>query len=137
MRTDGPTVLVSASDMSDTGRVVTVDLQTWASVGTLIGVGIALIAVMFTALNGLRGEIGGLRGEIGGLRGEMRDEIGGLRAEMRDEIGQLRSELVDTRHELKAEIIETRAKVSQLDQRVYELATGQTRRSLIVPPTGS
>ena len=81
---------------------------------TVIGVGVALAAVLIASLSGLRAEMTMLRAEV-------RDGQASLRAEMREDRVMLQAELVDVR-----------ASVAQLGERMARLEA-----TLGVPPGDS
>ena len=72
----------------------------------IIGVGIALAALILTSTAGIRGEIQSmrdeLRGEIQSVRDELRGEIRDVRDELRGEIRDVRIEIRDVRVEARA-----------------------------------
>ena len=82
---------------------MTVGLETWVSIGTLLGVAVGLfVAIRTTGAD--------LRKEIGGLRTELKGDVGSLRTELKDDIAELRTEL--------------KGDIAKLDDRVYALAAG-------------
>mgnify|MGYP001339327384 CR=1 FL=1 len=111
-----------------TGRVPTLSLETWVSIGSLITVLIAIFAVTGRQNASLRSELGQLRselkGDIGALRDELKGDIGALRDELKGDIGALRHELRDTRTELKGDLARMEGRIETLDGRVYALAAG-------------
>ena len=93
---------------------MTVGLETWVSIGTLLGVAVGLfVAIRTTGAD--------LRKEIGGLRTELKGDIGSLRTELKDDIAELRTELKDDIAELRTEL---KGDIAKLDDRVYALAAG-------------
>ena len=87
-------------------------LETWVSIGTLLGVGLSLAGLMLATTRSLRTE---LKGDLSELRTEVKGDIAELRTEVKGDIAELRTV------------------VDRLDERVYALATGQAPRPLIVP----
>ena len=81
---------------------------------TLIGVGVALAAILITSLSGVRAE-------ITSLRTEMRDGQTSLRAEMREGHAALRTEMRENHAMLHAELVDVRTSVAQLGERVARL----------------
>ncbi len=100
-----------------TGRVPTLSLETWVSIGSLITVLIAIFAVTGR-------QNASLRSELGQLRSELKGDIGALRDELKGDIGALRHELRDTRTELKGDLARMEGRIETLDGRVYALAAG-------------
>ncbi len=104
---------------------MTVGLETWVSIGTLLGVAVGLFVAIRTTGADLRKEIGGLRtelkGDIGSLRTELKDDIAELRTELKGDIAELRTELKDDIAELRTEL---KGDIAKLDDRVYALAAG-------------
>lgn len=92
---------------------------------TVIGVGVALAAVLIASLSGLRAE-------MTMLRAEMRDGQASLRAEVRDGQASLRAEMREDRVMLQAELVDVRASVAQLGERMARLEA-----TLGVPPADS
>ena len=93
-------------------QVITVPLETWVSIGALLGVGLSLAGLLLTTVHSLRTE---LRGDIADLRTEVKSDIADLRTEVKSDIADLRTV------------------VDRLDNRVYALATQQSPGPLIVP----
>ena len=77
---------------------------------SVIGVGVALAAII---LNGQRA----VRSEINGLRTEFRSDINGLRSEFNNELNGLRSEI----NGLRSEINGLRSEVRALGERVARI----------------
>lgn len=98
-------------------------LETWVSIGTLLGVGLSLAGLMFATTRSLRTE---LKGDISESRTDLKGDLSELRTEVKGDIAELRTEV-------KGDIAELRTVVDRLDERVYALATGQAPRPLIVP----
>ena len=73
----------------------------------ILGVGVALAALILSSTAGIRGEIQSvrdeLRGEIQSVRDELRGEIQSVRDELRGEIRDVRIEVRDVRVEARAD----------------------------------
>jgi hypothetical protein len=113
--------LVHATLKAHTEGVIALPLETWVSLGTLIGFGV-------TILLAIRGVDASLRSEIAGVRSDLGSEIAGVRSDLRSEIGELRSEMKaefkELRTEVKADMASLETRISELDRRVYALAVG-------------
>ena len=81
---------------------------------SVIGVGVALAAVILNGQRALRAEIAAIRTEIAAVRTEIRTEIAGVRTEIRTEIAGVRTEI-------RAEIAAVRADIRSLSDRVARL----------------
>ena len=92
---------------------------------TLIGVGVALAAILITSLSGVRAEITSLRTEMRDgqalLRAEMREGQEALRTEIREGHAALRTEMRENHAMLHAELVDVRTSVAQLGERVARL----------------
>jgi hypothetical protein len=86
---------------------MTVGLETWVSIGTLLGVAVGLFVAIRTTGADLRTE---LKGGIAELRTELKGDIAELRTELKGDIAELRTEL--------------KGDIAKLDDRVYALAAG-------------
>ena len=89
---------------------------------TVIGVGVALAAILITSLSGVRAE-------VASLRTEMRDGQTALRTEMREGQTALRTEMRENHAMLHAELVDVRTGVGQLGERVARLEA-----TLGIPP---
>ena len=100
---------------------------------TVIGVGVALAAILITSLSGVRAEVASLRMEMRdgqtALRAEMREGQAALRTEMREGQTALRTELRENHAMLHAELVDVRTSVGQLGERVARLEV-----TLGIPP---
>lgn len=71
---------------------------------TVIGVGVALAAILITSMGGLRAEMrdefSTMRDEHAAIRAEMREGQASLRTEMREDFAAVRTELTDIRVDL-------------------------------------
>ena len=83
------------------------DLETIATLVTVIAAAVGVAVANSRAISGLRLE---LKGDIGEFRTELKGDIGELRTELKGDIGELRTEL------------------AKLDDRVYALAAGLAPR---------
>lgn len=92
-------------------------LETWVSLGTLIGFGVTILLAIRGVDASLRSEIAGVRSEIAGVRSDLGSEIGELRSEMKADFKELRTEV-------KADMASLETRISELDRRVYALAVG-------------
>jgi hypothetical protein len=103
----------------------TVDLETIATLVTVIAAAVGVAVANSRAIRGLRlelkGDIGAVRTELGGLRTELKGDIAGLRAELKGDIAELRAEL--------------KGDIAKLDDRVYALAAGLAPR--LEPASGT
>ena len=111
---------------------------------TVIGVGVALAAILITSLSGVRAEVASLRTEVRdgqtalhtemregqtALRTEVREGQTALRTEMREGQTALRTEMQENHAMLHAELVDVRTGVGQLGERVARLEA-----TLGVPP---
>ena len=92
---------------------------------TIIGVGVALTAIVLTSQAALRADMRSehaeLRSQISGLRSDMREDFAAVRTEMGDlrtEMGDLRTEMGDVRERVIR--IEVRQGASSPGQEVLE-----------------
>ncbi|MDQ6523513.1 hypothetical protein RB608_07890 [Nocardioides sp. LHD-245] len=83
-------------------------LGDWASIITMIGVGVSVLVTISRRLDALRDE---LKGDIADLRAELKGDIADLRAELKGEDASIRRELALVRDELKGEVAALRAEV--------------------------
>ena len=98
------------------------DMVRWAEFRLAMWMGGFALAViistqgfLFSAILGLKDDIGGLRADmhaqIGVLRGEMHEQIGVLRGEMHEQIGMLRGEMQKQNGMLRADMQELRVEM--------------------------
>ena len=82
---------------------------------TVIGVGVALAAILITSMGGLRAEMrdefSTMRDEHAAIRVEMRDEHAAIRAEMRDEHATIHAEMRDEHAAIRAEMRDEHAAI--------------------------
>ncbi len=89
---------------------MTLSLDTWVSLGALLGVLVTLVAVIRSGDERTDRRIDRLEAKVDGLRSELTGDIDGLRTELKGDIGDLRTEL--------------KGDIARLDDRVYALAAG-------------
>lgn len=99
---------------------------------TIIGVGVALTAIMLSSQAALRAdmrtELAGLRAEHADMRADMRSEhaelrsqISGLRSDMREDFAAVRTEMGD----LRSEMGDLRTGMGDVRERVIRIEVGQ------------
>jgi len=98
--------LAPSEPLTQNEGVIALPLETWVSIGTLLGVAVTMFVAMRSGFS------------------DLRLEINGLRSEMKDEFKDVRAELKDVRAELKADLAALEGRVTELDRRVYALAVG-------------
>lgn len=109
----------------------------------ILGVGIALAALMLTGYGGLRADMRALRGDVNTLASELRGEMGELRGEMNALARDLRSDLGVIRDDvagLREEVGDLRRDVATLREEVEEIqadAAVRTEASPAVPVSGA
>ena len=84
---------------------------------SVIGVGVALAAVILNGQRATRAEIAAVRTEIAAVR----TEIAAVRTEIRTEIAAVRTEIAAVRTEIRTEIAAVRADIRSLSDRVARL----------------
>ena len=86
---------------------MTVGLETWVSIGTLLGVAVGLFVAIRTTGADLRKE---LKGDIAELRTELKGDIAELRTELKTDIAKLDDRVYALAAGLRPQLDEQRAK---------------------------
>ncbi len=89
-------------------------LETWVSLGSLLGVALALYVA-------LKSDSRRLEAKIDRVSVELRNESAGIKSELTSDISKLRAEFKKGIDELRSEL---KGDVARLDDRVYALAAG-------------
>lgn len=103
---DSVSLLASAHDAAHTERVSGLSLDTWVSLGTLIGVGVSIATITLRSSRSLREE-------MRDLRADLKTDIHGLDGRL-DKLDERLTERIDKLDE----------RIDRLDDRVYALAVG-------------
>lgn len=103
------------------------DLNTWVSLGVLLGFAITLFGYLGTIKRDLTAAIVTVDAKVDASRIELKGDISDLRGELKGDISELRVELKgdisDLRGELKGELGKLDARLMSLENRTYDIST--------------
>jgi outer membrane murein-binding lipoprotein Lpp len=113
--------VATRQDACETGGVTNVPLETWVSIGSLLGVGLSIVLVMRVMFKDLGGRIDRvemrLNARIDDVKAELSSRIDAVEANLTARINAVESSLT-------ARIDGLSTRVDKLDDRVYALAVG-------------
>ena len=100
--------------------VIAVDVQTLASIATMIATGVAVVTFLSKSTNRRLDDLGD---RIDHAREEAKADNTLLRTELKSDISELRTEVHEIRADLKSDISEVRADVRALSERMFTYLT--------------
>ena len=135
-------MLANHTHLRHTETVIAVDVQTLASIATMIATGVAVVTFLSKSTNRRLDDLGDridqareeakadntllrteLKSDISELRTELKTDIAELRTELKSDISDVRTEVHQIRDDLKSDISEVRADVRALSERMSTYLT--------------